>query len=348
MATTALAPSDPNYWRKSAGGGMVPYNHPEATSNPFYGRAGAGEDMQVSAGPTPGAPAGTTTAGIRPPSAVLPPSPVATPAPQVPTSSRYGPMRVTTNSPEAVEDQFRKQILRLLGQDVNAASITDPDLAPQAQTFSAAAQQARQQRQAGAAERLAAQGLDTSGALDAEVASSYDDLGRVTAEYNASLVGEKLKARRDDLMAALQIANQRGMQAEANQLSRELANLDAQLRQQGLDITREGQAIQVALANLDASTKTYLANLDADLRRQGYDVQERLAAMDNELRRHGIDTQGNLGQLEIALRRELGIGQLNLGLLNALMGNQQFYDSLGWDMGRWAAEMNRNSIISLL
>jgi hypothetical protein len=100
--------------------------------------------------------------------------------------------------------------------------------------------------------------------------------------------------------------------------------------------------VQTDIANLDSQTKIAIANLDAKLRREGVSAQERMAALDAEVRKYGIDTQGNLGHLEVALRKELGLGQLNLGLLNALLGNQQFNDGLGWDMGKWAAEQNAN------
>jgi hypothetical protein len=34
------------------------------------------------------------------------------------------------------------------------------------------------------------------------------------------------------------------------------------------------------------------------------------------------------------------MGSLNLGLLNALLGNQQFNDQLGWNMDSFVAKMN--------
>ena len=55
-----------------------------------------------------------------------------------------------------------------------------------------------------------------------------------------------------------------------------------------------------------------------------------------------------LGQADIGLRSRLGEGQLNLGLLNALLGNQQFYDTMGWDMGKWESILNQSLIGQML
>jgi hypothetical protein len=114
------------------------------------------------------------------------------------------------------------------------------------------------------------------------------------------------------LNAALQIANARGMQQQANDLQRQIANLDAQLR------------------------------------REGYSTQERLAQLDAKVRELGINTQGAIGRGEIDLRRELGIGELNLGLLQALLQNQQVGNRLGFDIGQWQSILNKDSLLAAL
>jgi hypothetical protein len=140
-------------------------------------------------------------------------------------------------------------------------------------------------------------------------------MGQNVGEFNAGLLGDEQAARRADLKSALGLATNLGMTKESHQLSRDLGGLDAEV-------------------------KTNLANLDAKMREAGLDMTLRLGIMENELRRLGINVQGNLGNLEIALRRELGMGSLNLGLLNALLGNQQFNDQLGWNMDEFVARMN--------
>ena len=138
-----------------------------------------------------------------------------------------------------------------------------------------------------------------------------------------------------------------------------LGIMDAELKKYGINLQGDQALLQTILkndfdyaqlkvqgdvANLDANVKLQLKKMDADLQKQGYGLQERLALLDAEVRKYGINTQGDLGKLDVALRKELGIGQLNLGLLNALLGNQQFNDKLGWDMASWAANQNANIV----
>ena len=138
-----------------------------------------------------------------------------------------------------------------------------------------------------------------------------------------------------------------------------LGIMDAELKKYGINLQGDQALLQTILkndfdyaqlkvqgdvANLDANVKLQLKKMDGDLQKQGYGLQERLALLDAEVRKYGINTQGDLGKLDVALRKELGIGQLNLGLLNALLGNQQFNDKLGWDMASWAANQNANIV----
>lgn len=61
-----------------------------------------------------------------------------------------------------------------------------------------------------------------------------------------------------------------------------------------------------------------------------------------------LQLQGELGRSDLSLRDRLGSGQLNLGLMNALMGNQQFYDSLGFNYAGLQNSMNRDAVIQAL
>ncbi len=55
-----------------------------------------------------------------------------------------------------------------------------------------------------------------------------------------------------------------------------------------------------------------------------------------------------LSQAAEQLQSDLGHGQLSLGLLNALQGNQQFYDSLGFNYAGLQNSMNRDATIAAL
>ncbi len=249
---------------------------------------------------------------------------------------------------DPIDEAYRAALLEMLSANPNEASLTDADIAPQQRAFQAATERSALKNRAGLMERASAEGIADTEATRAAGRQIETQAGQAIGANDAALIGQKLESRRAQLQQAVQIANARGMQREANDLQRQLANLDSELKTRGIDVTREGYQLQRDLATLDTNAKQYLADLDAQLRREGYSTQERLAQLDAEVRRQGIDTQGNIGQLEIALRRELGIGELNLGLLQALMQNQQAGNRLGFDIGQWQSVLNKDSLLAAL
>jgi hypothetical protein len=352
----------------------VPKDHPLAQQQPGQtpGTIGA---TPGAAPPAPGE--GPTTAPGEPqrPSAMPPsPPPAATPAPQIPlgvpgqqtpTSPTTTPgipgqngrvtapglidaSQQTVPTADPLDEAFRAQLLQLLSRNPDQVSLTDSDIAPQQRAAQAAIERAALKNRAGLMEGASAQGIADTEATRAAGRQIETQAGQQIGQNDAALLTQSMTARREQLNQAMQIANARGMQREANDLQRQIANLDAQLQTRGQDISREGLEVQKQLATLDTNTKQYLADLDAKLRQQGYSTQERLAAMDAEVRKYGIDTQGNIGNLEIALRRELGIGELNLGLLQTLLQNQQVGNAQGIDVGKWQSLLNKDSLLAAL
>jgi hypothetical protein len=353
------------------GAQWVPKNHPLAAQTPEQAAPGAGGGTNQPTAPGPGE--GPTTPPGEPqrPSAMPPsPPPAQTPAPQIPLGVPGGtpapsgsgtPGRVTApglidasqpagtqGTGDPLDAAFRQQLLELLSRNPNQVSLTDADIAPQSAAFRAAQERAALKNRAGLMEGASAQGIADTEATRAAGRAIEQQAGQAIGANDAALLTQSMQARREQLNQAMQIANARGMQREANDLARQVANLDAQIQTRGQDISREGLEVQKQLATLDTNTKQYLADLDAKLRREGYGTQERLAQLDAEVRKLGIDTQGNIGNLEIALRRELGIGELNLGLLQALMQNQQFNNSLGFDIGKWQSVLNKEALMGAL
>jgi hypothetical protein len=387
MATTQTSqPPDPfgaqggGHW---TGAQWVPKNHPLAGAAPDGTPApGAGGGTPAAPPPAPGE--GPTTAPGTPqrPSAMPPsPPPAATPAPQIPLGTpgansprqiANGPRQIdpgldqmhggrvtapglidasqpqATPGADPIDAAYRAALMEMLSQNPNEASVTDADIAPQARAQRAAIERSALKNRAGLMERASTEGIADTEATRAAGRQIETEAGQAIGQNDAALIGQKLESRRAQLNQAIQIANARGMQREANDLQRQLANLDAELKTRGIDVTREGYQVQRDLASLDANTKQYLADLDGQLRQQGYSTQERLAALDAEVRRYGIDTQGRIGSGEIDLRRELGIGELNLGYLQALMQNQQAGNRLGFDIGAWQSTMNRDALIAAL
>lgn len=382
MAETQQQQQPPDPFQAQGGGHWtgaqwVPKNHPLAQQQP--GQT-PGTGSNPNAPPPPAAGEGPTTApGVPQRPSAMPPSPppANTPAPQIAlgvpgqtpntigqTTAVPGPRgRVTApglidasqqtvptvdGTGDPIDAAYRSALLELLSQNPNEASITDADIAPQARAQRAAIERSAMKNRAGLMERASAEGIADTEATRAAGRAIESEAGQAIGAGDAALIGQKLESRRAQLQSALQIASARGMQREANDLQRQLANLDAELKTRGIDVTREGYQVQRDLAALDTNTKQYLADLDAQLRQQGYGTQERLAAMDAEVRKLGITSQENIGQLEIALRRELGIGELNLGYLQTLLSNNQANNRLGFDIGQWQSTLNRDALLAAL
>lgn len=186
-----------------------------------------------------------------------------------------------------VRQMQRDTLLRLMGQDTNAASVNDPDIKPQADAFRLARDRAAKQEREMMAERAANTGLNYggqgSGAFESGLQGIAEQAGQDKAGFEADLVGRRLDARRQQLMQALQLADALGARSEANTLQSELAQIDAGLRQNALGV-----------------------------------------------------------------QSSLGRGQLGLGLLNSMMGNQQFYDQMGYNYADLTSRLNRDAFLSLM
>lgn len=338
--------ADPNQQaaQRAAAGGASP------------GTPGAGSALP---GATPGVP-GAVAPGLKNPAPSPTPQLQPSPAPQVglgntvdgpaaatrvtgpglqaagqPGQPGQAPAPAQQTPQQQMQAQLRTSIMGMLGTNVNQASVTDADLAPQSQAFRAAAERSQATRRAELAHQAQRGGYADSGGFEQRLDSLSQQTGQAIGQNDANLIGQKLESRRQQLHTALQAAQQMGMADEANNLSRQLANLDASIQTRGQDINREGQQIQNNLGNLDASTRIYLGDLNAQMQREGYSSAERLGRMDAELKRYGIDVQGRLGELDAALRSQLGNRQIDLG-----------YDQLGVDVGEIQARMNREALLA--
>lgn len=227
------------------------------------------------------------------------------------------------------QDMLRTKIMSMLGTNVNQASVQDADISPQSQAFAAAAQRAQAARRAEVVQQASRNGTEGAGGTEARIDALAERTGQAIGQNDANLIGQKLETRRQQLNTALAAAQQMGMADEANNLQRQLANLDASIQTRGQDVNLTQIGAQRDLANLDASTRVYLGDLSAKMQAAGYSTQERLAALDAELKRYGIDMQGRLGDIDAGLRNR----QIDLG-----------YDTLGVDVAKTKAQMNRDAI----
>lgn len=160
------------------------------------------------------------------------------PAPAVDPLAGFAPPQQTaapvSDMRSRVENELR-QILESSGQvDLNAS-----EFAPIRMANDAAAQRSRRRQQASAAERYGAMGLGRSGAMNRDVQRSWGDYAKQTAGFDAGLVVDRAKQRKNQIMQALQIG-QGVMDSDLeNQLRSEMARLDAQVAQSDMALKRQ-------------------------------------------------------------------------------------------------------------
>ena len=178
----------------------------------------------------------------------------------------------------AYEDAIRQQILGIMNQN-QGLDINNPGSDPASKAFATIQQRAADKFRADQAEQRAAQGIgqnqqgEVSGALAGDIGGAQSTLAENIAGFQSRMVVDQINQRRAQLMQALQIGAGLLGQDQQTAIQRELAQLDAALKQ-------------------------------------------------------------NLGAADIGLRSFQTQGNLSLGLLQSLMQNQQYYDRLGYDIGR--------------
>jgi hypothetical protein len=312
----------------AAGLGWVPPDHPLYGTPGFVGSTpGMGSGAPSDVMPQPGATPTPTT-----PQPTAPPSIALGNTTDAPTGQPQGgqPAPQPQSPQQQMQAQLRTSIMSMLAPQ-GTPSVQDADLAPQSQAFAAAVNARALKSRAEAVHQASRGGYANSGGMDQRLSLLDQQAGQAIGANDAALIGQKQDARRQELQFALQQAQTLGMADEANNLQRQLANLQAGVQTRGQDIDARGQDVQERLGRLDANTRMQLGNLNAQLQREGYSAQERLARMDSELKRYGIDMQGRLGDLDAALRNR----QIDLG-----------YDQLGVDVASRQAQMNRDAVIA--
>lgn len=345
----------------SQGLGWVDKNHPLYGTKGYVGYTGGSGDANSGTGSSPGSGTpgipGQVDPSLKNPSPAPAPSLQPSPAPQIGlgntqdaqpqqptlggglqrtqadglTAAGAQPAAQQQSPAQQMQSQLRTSIMGLLNTDANNISVQDADLAPQSQAFAAAQERYGAKRRAELALQASRGGWADSGGFDQRADAITGDIANAVGANDAALIGQKMDARRQQLTQGIAAASQLGLADEANNLQRQLANLNAQVQTRGQDITREQTGLQRDLGNLDASTRIYLGDLNAKMQQQGYSTQERMAAMDAELKRYGIDMQGRLGDLDAALRNR----QIDLG-----------YDQLGLNAATTQAQLNRDALMA--
>ncbi len=68
--------------------------------------------------------------------------------------------------------------------------------------------------------------------------------GQAAGAFESEVIGREIAGRRDEVAQSLQLAVQYGLTDQAQQLQRELAQLDATLQREGFGVQREGLGVQ--------------------------------------------------------------------------------------------------------
>lgn len=194
------------------------------------------------------------------------------------------PTPTTTN--QGTQDVVRNSYLQQATQGT-AINRNDPNFKQQTDAFGATQDRARGQYASEAAERLSAKGLGNSGAMQQEQRLADERAATAKGGFEAQLVGRELENRRNEIQQSL--GNLRGMISGDQQLAlqKELAQLDAQLKQAGIDQSGSLGAQELALKN-----KLGTGGLNIDLMRllqqgqqfgdtMGFNVADRTAHWNN-------------------------------------------------------------------
>lgn len=235
-----------------------------------------------------------------------------TEAPQAAPTPSFGQLGTLIErlNEQGASSDFQKQLRQMLLErmtKLNAAG--DPNsLQEVRQPMSAAertAERVRQRRQDAAAERLTAEGVGDSGALDSEISRGYEDMSSDLSGLNAELVSRIMVERRQEAERLLAMAMESGDAESARQLQKDIAVIDAELQRSGLE--QRGQQF----------------NADLGYRYAGLNQQGRQFDQDLGYRYAGLGQQGR------QFDQDLGYRYANMG-----QQQSQFNDQFGRQLGR--------------
>ena len=130
---------------------------------------------------------------------------------------------------DPLQDAFRAQLLRLMAQGEAPVDEESLGIRQPYQAASLAAQRAQDRERNVLAEQNYASGQGQGG-LSQALQQSAERNAVGLAGIKSGLIGNEVAARRQQLNQALQLANSIGARTEAQQLQRELAQLDQQFR----------------------------------------------------------------------------------------------------------------------
>lgn len=310
---------------------------------------------QTSLGPLVANPDGSATHQPPAPGALLGPAPLQDGAPvaqAAPAPVAAAPAPAPAAAP--VNTAYKDALLKLLGTDPNGASLNDPALKGQMDAFSNSQTRARERARADMAERASAEGgvgID-SGAFNSGLLGLQERQGEAEGAFGAGLVGQELQARRQQLMQAAALASGDLNAEEARALQSRIADIDAEIRRQGLKQQGDqfGGTLGLEREKLAGSLGLESRRLDQQGSQfdRSFGEGARQFDVESALKRLGIETQGSLGSRDIDLRDKLGSAGINADILRMLLQNDQFNKGEAGTNARYGAGLNQDAILRLL
>jgi hypothetical protein len=143
------------------------------------------------------------------------------------------PTQSTAN--QGTQDVVRNSYLQQATQGTTVDT-QSPEFRQQVDPYAAAQERARRQYESSQAERLSAKGMGGSGQMDLERRFAAEKAGQNTGMFEAQLVGRELQNKRSEIQNALQQLGNTISGDQQRALQMELAKIDAQLKQAGLDL----------------------------------------------------------------------------------------------------------------
>jgi len=151
-------------------------------------------------------------------------------------SQTYSPTPYATPPQPYTANQGTQDVVRntYLAQATQGTQVNrnDPNFRQQVEPFVAAQERGRKQYLNEAAERLSAQGMGSSGALQQEARFASERASQASGAFESQLVGRELENRRQEIREALAGLSGIITNDQARALQRELTDLDAAIKRE--------------------------------------------------------------------------------------------------------------------
>jgi hypothetical protein len=163
--------------------------------------------------------------------------------------------------PNPLGTAFKQALIQRIGATAAPTAIADdPVLAGQSGAFRQAQARASQRDRSAAMEQLGASGLESSGAASSAQRKIDQDRAMQEGSFDADLLGNARQERMQELQAFLSIAGNTLSNEERNALDRELAQLDAAVKREGIASTAS-----LGKSDLDLRRELGLGGLNQNL-----------------------------------------------------------------------------------